>query len=51
MSSRTDQDGSTAVEYGIIAGVVGIAFVVGGPLLMSGFRALLDVVLTSMGLS
>ena len=40
-----DQEGATAVEYGILAAAVGIAFIVAGPLLLDAFTWFLDVVL------
>ena len=48
MSSRTDQDGSTAVEYGIIAGAVGVGLIVLGPWLAQAFVTFLDIVLDGM---
>lgn len=40
-----DQDGATAVEYGLIAAAVGIAFIVAGPLLLDAFAWFLETVL------
>ena len=45
------EDGSTAVEYGLITGAVGIVFILVGPGLWQAFLSLLGVVLDSMGLS
>ena len=43
-----DEGGATAVEYGLIVGAVGIAFIVAGPMLQDAFLELLDVILTGM---
>lgn len=45
------EDGSTAVEYGLITGAVALALVLAGPGLWQAFLSLLGVVLDSMGLS
>lgn len=39
------QEGATAVEYGLIAAGVGLAFVLAGPSLAAAFTDLLGVVL------
>jgi Flp pilus assembly pilin Flp len=38
------EDGATAVEYSILAAVVGVALVAAGPLLADAFLALLEVI-------
>ena len=43
-----DELGATAVEYGLIVGAAGIAFMVAGPMLWRAFLDLLDVILTGM---
>lgn len=43
-----DEAGATAVEYGLIAGAVGIAFVVAGPSLWNAMLTLLDAILDGM---
>lgn len=48
MGRLRGQDGATSVEYGLIAGAVGIAFIVAGPMLHEVFLDLLDVILTGM---
>lgn len=39
------EEGATAVEYGLIAATVGIAFIVAGPLLLDAFTWFLETVL------
>lgn len=41
-----DQEGATAVEYGLVAGLLGVGLVVVGPLLADAFVVFLDVVLS-----
>ncbi len=48
MTDWTDETGATAVEYGLIVGAVGIAFVVAGPTLWQAMLSLLDVILDGM---
>lgn len=43
-----DEAGATAVEYGLILGAVGIAFVVAGPTLWRALLSLLDAILDGM---
>lgn len=43
-----DETGATAVEYGLIAGAVGLAFVAAGPALWEAMLSLLDAILTGM---
>ena len=45
MTRWSGETGATAVEYGLLAGAIGIVFVVGGPWLADAFLALLDVIL------
>ena len=40
-----EENGATAVEYGLIAGALGVVFVVAGPMLQDAFAFLLNVVL------
>ena len=44
----TEQDGVTAVEYGVIAALVGATFVVLGPWLADVMLQLLDVIVGTM---
>lgn len=48
MTDWTDETGATAVEYGLIAGAVGIAFVVAGPTLWRAMISLIGVILDGM---
>lgn len=48
MGRLRGQEGATSVEYGLVLGAVGIAFIVAGPLLHDAFLALLHVVLDGM---
>lgn len=48
MGRHRDEDGATAVEYGIVAAAVGVVFVVAGPWLYDAFLALLDAILDGM---
>ena len=43
-----DEGGATAVEYGLIVGAVGIAFIVAGPMLWQAFLALFEAILCDM---
>lgn len=43
-----EEDGATAVEYGLIAGAVGVAFIVAGPALYEVFLDLLNTILDGM---
>ncbi len=43
-----DETGATSVEYGIVAGLVGIAFVAAGPVLWDSLLVLFDTVLDAM---
>ena len=45
---RADEEGATAVEYGILAAVVGVVLVATGPMLADAFRALLDLITGGM---
>jgi Flp pilus assembly pilin Flp len=42
------EEGATAVEYGLVAGVMGIVFVLAGPQLWQALLSLLDAVLTAI---
>lgn len=48
MGRWSDEAGATAVEYGAIAAVAGIAFVVAGPALWEAMLTFLDTVLTAV---
>lgn len=42
------EDGATAVEYGLIAAGVGLAFVLAGPALADAFLSLLNAILDGL---
>ena len=48
-----DEDGATAIEYGLLAALIGVAIVVGasqiGQQLNAGFNNVSDVIDTNMG--
>ena len=47
---QESDEGATAVEYGILAGVLGIVFVAAGPTLWTSMLSLLDTILSQMGI-
>lgn len=46
--TRTSEDGTTAVEYGVITAVVGLTFAVAGPELYQAIAGLLSAIFDSM---
>ena len=43
-----DEEGATTVEYGLVAGLMGVVFVLAGPELYDAFLALLNDILDGM---
>ena len=48
MTDWTDETGATAVEYGLVAGAVGVALVVMGPWLHQAFLVFFNIILDDM---